>query len=109
MAPKIIELDRDRILKRIGYYSKRWRVFIVTGFGYIGAIEIVTNRGGRAVVIIRNFVRYIEGGRDGYYVPPEYFIAKIRTEIDDERLPQKILKRLEKMKCSNCPIYLSRG
>lgn len=104
MTPKIIELDRDRILKRIGYYTKDWRVFIVNGFGFVGAIEIITpgqgafGQSGRAVVIVRNFVKYIEGGGTGYYVPPEYFIAKIRTEIDDERLPQKILKRLEAMK-----------
>jgi len=101
MTPKIIELDRERILKRVGYYGKNWRVFIVEGFGFIGAIEIITpgqgafGQSGRAVVIIRNFIRYIEGGRTGYYVPPEYFVARIRTEIGDERLPQKILKRLE--------------
>ena len=104
MAPKIIELDRDRILKRIGYYKKDWRVFIVTGFGFVGAIEINTEGqgafglGGRAVVVVRNFVKFIQVGGNGYYVPPEYFIAKIRTEINDERLPQKILKRLEAMK-----------
>jgi hypothetical protein len=104
MTSKIIELDRERILKRIGYCKKGWRAFIVDGFGYVGAIEIITpghgafGQGGRAVVIIRNFIRYIEGGGNGYYVPPEYFIAKIRTEINDERLPQKILKRLEAMK-----------
>lgn len=104
MAPKIIELDRDRILKRIGFYSKRWRVFIIEGFGYVGAVEIITEgpgafgQGGRAVVVIRNFIKFLEGGRDAYYVPPEYFIAKIRTNINDERLPQKILKRLEAMK-----------
>lgn len=101
MTPKIIELDRNRILKRIGYYKKNWRVFIINGFGFVGAIEIITpgqgafGQSGRAVVIIRNFIRYIEGGGNGYYVPPEYFIAKIRTKINDERLPQKILKRLE--------------
>ena len=79
-------------------------MFIVTGFGFVGAIEIITpgqgafGQSGRAVVIIRNFIRYIEGGGNGYYVPPEYFIAKIRTEINDEQLPQKIIKHLEAMK-----------
>jgi hypothetical protein len=104
MTSKIIELDRERILKRIGYYKEDWRAFIVDGFGFVGAIEIITpgqgafGQSGRAVVIIRNFIRYIECGGTGYYVPPEYFIAKIRTKVDDERLPQKILKRLEAIK-----------
>jgi len=101
VTPKIIELDRERILKRIGYYVEDWRVFIVEGYGYVGAIEIITEGqgafglGGRAVIVVRNFVKFIQVGGNGYYVPPEYFIAKIRTEINDERLPQKILKRLE--------------
>ena len=100
MMPKIIELDRDQILKRIGYCMSYWRVFIVEGYGYIGAIEIITEGqgafglGGRAVVVVRNFVKFKREGLSGYYVPSEYFVAKIRTEINDERLPQKILKRL---------------
>lgn len=98
---KILELDSDKIIKRISYYGKNLRMFVVEGFGYVGAVEIITEgpgafgQGGRAVVVIRNFVKFTDEGLTAYYVPHDYFIARIPTRINDERLPQKIVKRLK--------------
>lgn len=100
---EMIELDKERILTRIGYTFPTWRVFVVRGVGYVGACELITpgqgsfGQSGRAVLVIQNFVKFCREGYSEASVPSEYLVKKLpNTRVTDENLVKRIGNALEK-------------
>lgn len=100
---KIIELDKSRIIKRLGYSLPYMRMFLVKGIGYVGACEIITEGqgsfgiGGRAVVVIRNFIKFCREGYGPEYVPKMYLIKCIPdARITDKNIMSRITNALRK-------------
>ncbi len=108
---ELIELDESRILKRLGYTSSEWRVFLVKGIGYVGACEIITEgqgafgQSGRAVMVIKNFIKFCRKGHVSYSVPAEYLIKRIpNAKITDKNILTRITNALkyEIVDCEEC-------